>query len=242
MEGQGKEMARASEFWGGLPHHVVIHDRWAVDLAFAKVHPGGTYREPQINAALSIVSLKLVEIVGMFEKLERLSPFEAERKLDALASVALDEENEFVGMLAGDWGLRTQVLEISCAAFAAHAEVIRYKADSNAKSYGLEGLGEAWTSSMYARAFRHMEDTGLLWSDPLPKGIVPGNFVTLAGEVAVRELFRRGNPDPLMRASPEAKRDGNVTYAFGAEPPRLATAGQALGLLQREEFFNDGGK
>ena len=232
----------ASEFWSGLPHHVVIHDRWAVDLAFAKVHPGGTYREPQINAALSIVSLRLVEIAGMFEKLERLSPFEAEAKLDALASVALDEENEFVGMLAGDWGLRSRVLEISCAAFAAHVEVIRYKAQSNAKSYGLEGLGETWTEAMYAKAFRHMEDSILLWSDPLPNGIVPGNFVTLAGEVAVRELFRRGNPDPLMRASPEAKRDGNVTYAFGAEPPRPEAAGKALGLLQREEFFNGGGK
>lgn len=242
MEGQGKGMARASEFWSGLPHHVVTHDRRAVDLAFAKVHPGGAYREPQINAVLSIISLRLVEFAGMFEKLERLSPVEAERKLDALASVALDEENDFVGMLVGDWGLRSHVLEISCAAFAAHTEVIRYKADSNAKSYGLEGLGNAWTASMYARAFRHMEDSGLLWSNPFPRGIVPGNFVTLAGEVAVRELFRRGNPDPLMRPSPEAKRDGNVTYAFGAEPPRPETAGKALGLLQREEFFNGGGK
>lgn len=244
MDGNGAAAARAADYWGALPHQVVAHDRWAVDLAFAGIHPEGEYRECQINSLLSIVSLRTVELAGMFGRLERMGHAEAERTLDALAGVALDEGNSFVSMLASDWQLRGQVFEISCAALAAHLEVIRYRAGAAARSLGIEWPGDAWAAGMYRRAYGHAAHFGAFWCDPLPRGIAAGGFATAEGEVAVREFFRLGDPDglPLPRPLRKEGRTGNVTYAFGATPKVAETSAKARELLDGKVFSDEGGK
>lgn len=244
MDGNGTAAARAADFWNGLPHQVVAHDRWAVELAFAEVHPEGRHREYQINSLLSVVSLRAVELAGAFDRLERMGPEEAERTLDALAAVALDEENGFVTLLARDWEQRSMVFEISCGALAAHLEVVRYRAASNAKLLGLDWPADAWVAGMYRRAYAHVERSGVFWCNPLPRGIVPGGFMTSAGEAAVREFFRVGDRDgrPLPRPEEKGDRKGNVTYAFGAAPVAAGTAAKARDLLDGKVFSDEGGK